>query len=619
MTRSIRSGRDGSVACLAVTIIFLLLSLGARAQNTSFTQKTSASSFPNDFTIEVDLNGDGIPDLVHVLTDSATGTPSPHALTVQLGHGDGTFGAPTNYANNLSGFMDAGAVTADFNRDGKADIVLPIIVQNGSGGFNTEVEFYLGNGNGTLAAPTSTTISGAIGQIAVADLNRDGNPDLIVANETTNTIAVMLGDGHGNFGAPQTVQTFTSNQVIRNFAVGDFDADSNADLAYILLNCPCETGFVQSSEIHILYGSGTGAFSLDQVAFSTADADPLFELTSGDINLDGATDLVAGIQSSSNNLVLVFGSPKRTPTANITSSGTAIANGSGQARMFIADLNGDLRNDIGFYALLSGTPAVQLLLQTGGGGFASQAYSLPSGKGIGAFVTSDFDRNRKPDFGTLVFTQGAVTSGTDSFLAFVNTTPGGHFAPCSFPAAARGLHACTPGASSTVTSPVHFTASGTWFETLRKSELWIDGTKVAEQHFGWDKSQWFDQMRQLSTGGHKATFFTAGYDNQLQKTSFTFTVSGTQGCSHPSSVGIHVCAPTNGSIWGGAVLAQAAATESGTAGHMELWVDGVKKFSQSGSTLKTSITLTAGLHRFVFIAVNTAGTKISTTLSATVQ
>jgi hypothetical protein len=293
--------------------------------------------------------------------------------------------------------------------------------------------------------------------------------------------------------------------------------------------------------------------------------------------------------------------------------------------MFIADLNGDLRNDIGFYAFQSSTPVVQLLLQTGAGGFASQAYSLPFGKGIGAFVTSDFNRNRKPDFGTLLFTQGATTTGTASFLAFVNTTPsgssflGGHFAPCTFPAAAHGLHACTPVASSTVTSPVRFEASGTWFEALRKSELWIDGTKVAEQHFGWDKSQWFDQTRQLAAGTHKATFFIAGHDNALQKTTVSFTVSGTQGCSHPSTVGIHVCAPLNGSIWGGSVLAQAAATVSGTAGRMEVWVDGVKKFSQSGSTLKTSLTLSPGVHRVTFVAFNTAGTKISTVVSPTVQ
>jgi hypothetical protein len=261
---------------------------------------------------------------------------------------------------------------------------------------------------------------------------------------------------------------------------------------------------------------------------------------------------------------------------------------------------------------------VELFLQNGSGGYATQLFSLPTGKAIGGFVTDDFNRNRKPDFGALDFLE-PPTGTSDSFLAFVNTTAGGHFAPCSFPAAAHGLHACTPGASTTITSPVHLTASGTWFQALRKSELWIDGTKVAEQHFGWDKSQWFDQTRQLATGAHKATFFTAGYDNRLQKTTVSFSVSGTQGCSHPSTVSIHVCSPKNGSIWGGAVLAQAAATVSGTAGHMELWVDGVKQFSQSGSTLKTSLSLSPGLHRFTYFAFNTAGTKISTTVSATTQ
>jgi hypothetical protein len=53
---------------------------------------------------------------------------------------------------------------------------------------------------------------------------------------------------------------------------------------------------------------------------------------------------------------------------------------------------------------------------------------------------------------------------------------------------------------------------------------------------------------------------------------------------------------------------------------MELWVDGVKKYSETTSkTLSTSIALGAGNHRFSVFAVNTAGTKWESTVYATVN
>ncbi len=622
MQRSERT--SGQVLACLGAMLFVLLPVCAMAQSgASFTVKNSSTSFPNDTPLEVDLNGDGIPDLVATLTVSSTGIPASHAFSVQLGHGDGTFGAPTNYpplVSNWTGQIDAGIATADFNNDGKADLVVPMIVSTGSGNFETDLQFYMGNGNGTLAPPVTTAVPGIVGQIAAADFNHDGNADLVVYDEISHVISFMAGDGHGNFAAPVAVATLTSNDLVSSFAVGDFDADANADVAYTENLCPCSSGFFQGSEVHFLYGNGMGGFT-NQTVFSTTNADSLIDLTAGDLNDDGATDVVTALfDNSANNVIVVHGSKTRSPSVQLLSSGISNGSDSGQPRMILGDLNGDLHNDFGLWGdTSSGLPVVKLFLGNAAGGYKTQSISVSSGQGIGAFVTSDFDRNRKPDFGTLFFSEGATTTGTDTFKAFLDTTSGGHFAPCSFPASSHGLHACTPGVSSTVTWPVHFTASGTWFQQLRKAELWIDGTKVAEQHFGWDKSQWFDQTREVLPGAHKATFFVAGMDNRLQTTSVNFTVSGMQGCSHPSTVGIHVCSPKNSSIWGGGVLVQAAATVSGTPGHMELWIDGVKTFSQSGTTLVGGVNLKPGLHRFSYYAFNTAGTKVSATVSATTQ
>jgi hypothetical protein len=81
-----------------------------------------------------------------------------------------------------------------------------------------------------------------------------------------------------------------------------------------------------------------------------------------------------------------------------------------------------------------------------------------------------------------------------------------------------------------------------------------------------------------------------------------------------------VCSPVNGSSVGSPVQATAAATVTGTIQRMEVWVDGVKKYSTyNTNSLSTSISLPAGSHRFDFYAVNTAGAKWVSTVYSTVK
>jgi hypothetical protein len=106
--------------------------------------------------------------------------------------------------------------------------------------------------------------------------------------------------------------------------------------------------------------------------------------------------------------------------------------------------------------------------------------------------------------------------------------------------------------------------------------------------------------------------------SQSADASASYTIGST--CSVPSSPGLNVCQPVNGSTVGSPVAVQASATVTGTISRMEVWVDGVKKFSTFGSnTLSTSLSLASGAHSFTFYAVNTAGTKWQKTVSATVS
>ena len=86
----------------------------------------------------------------------------------------------------------------------------------------------LGNGNGTFQpqqtfAPASSPIS-----LAVADVNGDGKPDLVVANANSNSVSVLLGNGNGTF---QTQQTFAAGTDPRfSVAVADVNGDGKPDI-----------------------------------------------------------------------------------------------------------------------------------------------------------------------------------------------------------------------------------------------------------------------------------------------------------------------------------------------------------------------------------------------------
>src|SRR5581483_4849864 len=145
-----------------------------------------------------DLNGDGKPDLILAGQDQSPAVRG--AVTVLLNRGAGTFGPPTTYIT-LQG-ADGPPITvnrpavADFNLDGKPDLVVPIADQNLG-----RVAILLGKGDGTFAPPIFFGTGKGTIAVAVADFDGDGWPDLAVANNRDENLAVLLNNGNGNFNA----------------------------------------------------------------------------------------------------------------------------------------------------------------------------------------------------------------------------------------------------------------------------------------------------------------------------------------------------------------------------------------------------------------------------------
>ena len=153
---------------------------------------------------------------------------------------------------------------------------------------------------------------------------------------------------------------------------------------------------------------------------------------------------------------------------------------------------------------------------------------------------------------------------------------------------------------------------------MRKIEVWADGSKRAQQLEGFSHYSFMDTNIPLTSGSHSITVFAAGWDNSLQRKSFTLNV-GAASCSAPASAGVNICSPANGSTVSSPVHVQATGKVTGTFARMELWVDGTKRFTTSSSTLDTHVSLAVGSHRFVVFAINTAGQKWSAIVNATVH
>ena len=146
-----------------------------------------------------DINGDGRPDIVvancGATFDSCFGVGAQGYMVVMDGNGDGTFQPGVGYG---SGAVSANAVViADLNGDSKPDLVVGNTCKKNNKSDNCvwpgEVSVLLGDGNGAFQKATIYGSGGnAAVSVQVADLNGDGRPDLVAADEGSAALGVLL-------------------------------------------------------------------------------------------------------------------------------------------------------------------------------------------------------------------------------------------------------------------------------------------------------------------------------------------------------------------------------------------------------------------------------------------
>lgn len=297
-----------------------------------------------------------------------------------------------NTATPGAGLNPGAVVAGDFNGDGKQDI---LCANQGS----NNVSVLLGDGNGTFTTGMSIPTGAAPRAIAAADFNGDGKQDFVTANYGGSSISIRLGDGNGNFTGNTDIPVGPYPASIIPY---DFNGDGKKDLAIAI---------VGTNNVALYVGDGTGNFNMASTFLVGSGP---FSIVAGDFNEDGKPD-IATANYNTNNVSILAGNG----TYGFNTMAT-IDVGGNPFSIVSADFDNDGKTDLATANYYSNT--VTVLLGNGNNVFTeSSTVAVMSGPAF--IVSGDFNGDGKQDFATANYNANTVSvrfgNGTGNF----NTSP----------------------------------------------------------------------------------------------------------------------------------------------------------------------------------------------------
>jgi Bacterial Ig-like domain (group 3)/FG-GAP-like repeat len=385
-------------------------SLGTGVSGIGFLESLSPAFGSNPAgEVTADFNGDGIPDLAVIWSNNG-----PSSVTIFFGKGDGTFTTgPTVQPAGVQSF--ATMIGGDFNGDGKAD--LAVLSYNAPE--ISYVTVLLGNGDGTFGTPQTSPVYNQpatggdviIGTLAAADFNGDGKLDVAVVGDYVSSggVTIMLGNGDGTFRAAGP--NLDPNADFALIATGDFNGDGIPDFV-----TPNYFEFGGSPTIFL--GKGDGTFTFKAMSL-TLDYFPT-SVVVGDFNGDGILDLAF---SDLNGVEIALGNGdgtfNETPASPIQVPNELYS-------LQVGDFNHDGKPDLA--GLDNYSDQIVLLLGAGDGTFAVTATTpIVSTDFVGPFqiAAADFNGDGVPDLAMLTKNVNTasilLTVPTETATATVNS------------------------------------------------------------------------------------------------------------------------------------------------------------------------------------------------------
>lgn len=327
---------------------------------------------PTDVRV-ADIDGDGRADILTLAMVASSTSHREGRLLVRLQTAPGLFAPAQSYTVGIYPWQMA---LADVDGDGAPDLVLTDV---GSPTSTTDRAIWLlrqsSGQRGQFEAPQR--LSGNPNQpygLALGDLNGDGRPDIVVADSLAPvrgaTVLYQSAGTAGAFLAPQAIPLPGDASAV---ALGDLDGDGRLDLAFrVTLTL---TDLVPETALALVYQQPGGTLgSAQRLSPHTGLNARLLALT--DVNGDGVRDVVTFFNPSSVNFSASLEALLQSnPPGSFTPVSSSLAGLRGLDGGAVADLNGDGLSDfaaVGFYP--EGSPSTVLsnlhvLLQAGNGSF----------------------------------------------------------------------------------------------------------------------------------------------------------------------------------------------------------------------------------------------------------
>ena len=305
------------------------------------------------------------------------------------------------------------AAIADFNGDGKQDIIFSGAAGSSSTGYISQLQLLLGNGDGTFRQGPPLPIPSGEYYVAAGDLNGDGKPDLAVClslsvSAQPNPLLILINQGGGTFRQGQSLSGCRGP-----LTIADFNGNGEPD--------------IYDGGVNLWLGNGDGTFTGPSVYNPPLPYQPII----ADFNGDGLPDLAAIVSLDDPHQAGVWlnqGGGRFNSTPQLAVNFTTPTGTTNADSLAAGDFNGDGKADL---AYLDPEGELQVFLGNGDGTFqAGATYSFPVGYGhipatIGLYA-QDMDGDGKLD---LVVTTGEIMilrgRGDGTFAPHVDVCSGG--------------------------------------------------------------------------------------------------------------------------------------------------------------------------------------------------
>jgi hypothetical protein len=322
-----------------------------------------------------------------------------------------SFALAKTYAVGTSTSNPRGVVVSDINQDGLPDLLtanyrdsaIGVLIGQSTGGWSASTPVSAGSTNNPY-------------DVAAADLNKDGYPDIVTTNYLSQTVSVLLNTQRGTFDSVVTYGVNVASYP-ESLVLADVNNDTYPDIV---------TGDLGATTVSVLLNQRDGTFTLTGT-YAIASSCLNISVAAGDINKDGYLDIITATAGGSRDAVGLLLNKRDGTFEAVTAYPTGA--GSQPYGVAVGDVNGDGYPDV--CTANFGTSTISVFLnQTTGILSSAVTYSTGSTSYPTGIALGNLNGDSYPDVVT-------SNSGNDTVSLLLNQQDG-TFTPSVMPSVGAG-------------------------------------------------------------------------------------------------------------------------------------------------------------------------------------